>query len=157
MNEIQVAGISITSEFLEWSLGGKAKMTLNRIDCFQKLFDDLRSVKGGLRVVCEIAGGAERVIVATLQRERIDVSVVESAEVLSFLQLSSTDEVDAQALRRYGLARRDHLRAAPPMSIVAPTNRRRPVPPHIKLAHYFSSLRRSWFGPRRSRQTLLRD
>jgi transposase len=77
------------------------------------------------RVICEASGGYEKLLVAELLAEGIDVCVVQPARVRAFAHaeglLAKTDRIDARLLRRY--AQKVKLRLAVPVAAALATLR----------------------------------
>lgn len=106
-------GLDIAKARLEYTLDERRTSSVaNNADGHRKLIRWLKQQRHP-RVICEASGGYERAVVAALLEGGIEVCVVQAGRARYFAQseglLAKTDPLDAQMLRRYGLAVKLHL------------------------------------------------
>jgi transposase len=101
-------GLDISKERLDYTIDeDNTAKTSNDHEGHQRLIRKLRNLPNP-RVVCEASGGYERQVVAALLAAGIEVCLVQPGRARAFAHaeglLAKNDPIDAQMLRRYGLA-----------------------------------------------------
>ena len=94
-------GLSVTPEFVEWETRRESHTAVNAPECLARLAAALACETEPPHVVCELAGGAERVVVAFLLADGYRVSLAEPETVCAF---AGIDGAEAAVGFRGGLA-----------------------------------------------------
>jgi transposase len=120
MGDIKVSiGIDISKQHLDVFVhpAKEYQQFTNNADGVTKLLTWLQGYEAD-RIVCEPSGGHERLVVGTLQKASLPISVVNARQIRDFARakgvLAKTDQIDARVLAEYGLLMKPPISEAHP-------------------------------------------
>lgn len=105
-------GLSVTREFVEWEMRGESRTVVNAPECFAPLAAALARETEPPHLVCESAGGAERVVVAFLLAARHRVSLAEPEAVCASAALVDAEAITPATLATFASEQPGKLRPA---------------------------------------------
>ena len=106
-------GVDVAKKYLDTAVGREKRRLANDHIGHRQLLKWIKQMDGEVQVICEPSGGYERVLIQTLVRAGIKVSLVPANRVRQFARaagvLAKTDTIDARVLCAFGEAMKPQI------------------------------------------------